>query len=106
MLHFVHTKKRFSVHISLQELYKHILTSKDILFNDHFLKSKLLLKVKKLGQFNVFVKDDIAKSKNKTVLQLCRIILSLVSQDLWARSNKQFAASRITTSKIGDLKEL
>lgn len=83
------------------------LTSKGVMYEDHFLKKQLLVKVKEVSSnYNLYVIDELAKSQNKTVLRLPPYHCELNPIEMiWAQI-KCSVASRNTTFKIADVKEL
>lgn len=83
------------------------LTSKGVVYEDHLLKKQLLLKVQTVrSKNNSYVIDELAKSQNKTVLRLPPYHCELNPIELiWAQI-KNSVASRNTTFKIADVKEL
>jgi hypothetical protein len=83
------------------------LTSKGVMYEDHFLKKQLLVKVKEVSSNNnLYVIDELAKSQNKTYLRLPPYHCELNPIEMiWAQI-KCSVASRNTRFKIADVKEL
>lgn len=83
------------------------LRSKNIDFDENFLKVQLLSLVKQhKAKYNKYIIDEMAKSQNKTVLRLPPYHCELNPIELiWAQV-KQYVAKKNTTFKFGDMKNI